>query len=84
MTELPTPELLAAHLVALVREDMTAEPDRFAACTSWRTLHDVVDANEYVIDAMADLGHETETDESSLALYNMAERLAEAELWAAR
>lgn len=81
MTTLPTSHKLAEHLVAIVREDMAAEPDRFAACTSWRTLHDVVDANEYVIDAMADLGHDAEVDDEHCALYNEAERIAEAELW---
>lgn len=81
MTTLPAPATLAAHLVALVREDIDADPARFASCASWRSLHDVVDANEYVIDAMAELGLDADVDDDHLDLYGKAERLAETDLW---
>lgn len=82
-TALPTAAKLAEHLVALVREDIATGDYDFSACTTWRDLHDVVDANEYVNDAMTDLGLDAEVEEDSLALYGEAERIAERELFRA-
>lgn len=91
----PTAEQYAAVLVELIRADMAAEPDRYAAARSFEDLHDVCDANEYLIQADARTGNPDpfdvpegegyEVDDAELDAYatftSRAIDLAAAELW---
>lgn len=46
-----TTQTYAEELVRLVRIDLALDPKRFGNARSWTDLHDVCDANEYLIDA---------------------------------
>lgn len=54
----PTPDGYAAYLERLVRDDIAREPERYAAVRSFQDLHDVADANEYLIEADDYFGYE--------------------------
>lgn len=58
-----TVQTYAEELVRLVNEDRESEPGRFGACRSWTDLHDVCDANEYLIDADEKFGLEFGSDD---------------------
>lgn len=80
---LPTSAEYAEHLVRLVRLDLAAEPERFGKARSWTDLHEVCDANEYLIDADEAFGLPEDGfgSEERLALMNEATRIAETLLW---
>jgi len=52
----PTPgpkyaEALADWLAEAIRTEWLLEPDRYGLCATWSDLHDVCDANEFLIEA---------------------------------
>lgn len=68
----------AATLVDLVRLEQQREPERYGRCRSWEDLHDVCDANEFLIEA--DDAHSVDTlADPSIA--NAAVPIAERTLW---
>jgi len=42
-------DMYADELVRQVRAEVTADPERYGRCRSWTDLHDVCDANEFLI-----------------------------------
>lgn len=56
-------EEYTTHLWRLVREAIHAEPARYAGCTTFDDLHDVCDANEFLIEVDELLGHEYDPTE---------------------
>lgn len=53
----PTPEVYAAYLEQLVRADIEHDPQRYGAARSFQDLHDVCDANEYLIETDDHFGY---------------------------
>jgi len=80
----------AATLVAEVREDIARNPARFRRARSWSDLHDVVDANDYLLLTNDVHGIEMPDDDAPGALdryldfVNEAISLADAELFGRR
>ena len=75
--------IYADALVEIVTDALEAEPDRFASCASWSDLHDVCDANDFLV--AADDALAIDTDPSSAAycdVVNAAVPIAEAQLFA--
>lgn len=80
-TEITAEEVTAYGdvLIRLVTEARTAEPARFAPVTNWTTLHEVCDANEFVIDADTETG--TDDLGRSVNLFNGCVARVELALW---
>jgi hypothetical protein len=90
MTTAPTVTAYADVLVGLIRADLAAEPERFGRVRSFTDLHDVCDANEYLIEADRITGNAdpfggVTVDDAALAAYGAfttaAIDAAEAILW---
>ena len=80
-----TVEALTDHMVEAVRFDFESEPDRYAEVRSWTDLHDVCDANEYVIEACEAFDVSLNVlDDAAMAIINEATDRAEARLFPVR
>lgn len=80
--EYPSPEQYADALVELVAEDRYEFPDAYAKVKSWTDLHDVCDANEYLIAADDHFGLDPDyAAHRWIVFYNEAIAIAERKLW---
>jgi hypothetical protein len=80
----PTLEQYARFLADLVDEDgclLLSSRRTGKSPTSWRELHDVVDANEYVIEADQHFGTGHAWDDEYFEFRNAAITLAERLIW---
>lgn len=77
-----TPQALADEIVRLCRIDFAAEPERYGKVTSWEELHDVCDANEFLIEAEENLSVGMDYGDPAFhTLANDAVEIAQAALW---
>ena len=79
--EITTEEVTAYGdvLIRLVTAARVAEPARYASVTSWSTLHEVCDANEFVLEADAETGNDDL--DRSVNLFNGCIARVERALW---
>ena len=77
----PSVEEYAEELVRLVRIDVEPIHERFGNARSWTDLHDVCDANEYLIDADEFIRHRVRHSEEHIQFCNEAISIAEKALF---
>lgn len=57
MTLTFTTDQYAARLEEIVRADLAAEPARYGGVATWVELHDVCDANEFILECDESFGY---------------------------
>lgn len=77
----PTAKQYANLLIQLLLSEYRMAPTLYANVRSWGTLHDVVDANEFIVYADRMLGTDTLANEDNINRTNEAIALVERTLW---